>query len=227
MRSRSLTNLIISLTSLCLGGFIILIGLPILHHIRTISQATQGIRNQIQTFDSRRAQVMTLAKDRDLNHTYATRLRSLLPETVDTDGLTLLIDSQRESLNLELPSLTIHEVTAAAPDAKPLPPGVSAINFALEVIGEYPQIITFIETLEHGDRFIIMQTLTLSGRDDGRVLAHLDGQAFTKPVTTTPSSAPVIIDPITRSAILARQAVPVPDLNLIPASRTDPFAAIQ
>ena len=227
MGTRVATYLIHSSTVLLIGGLLSFFGLPLASQVNQLQKETQTITSQISEFDSRREEITRLALDKDLNHIYAQQLQQILPEIQDADGLTLLLDTYARRLGMELPALSLNAKPQTGTGSKALPPAVQALDFSLETIGEFDQLVLFLNRLEKGDRLIEIRTASMSGQDDGRILAHIEGRTFSKKPTLDALSATAVIDPATRNRIINRATETLPDLSKILLGHPNPFAPIE
>lgn len=228
MGSRLATNLIILITLAVTALLVVLVGLPAWHNIEWLQTETAAAKFKAEAFEARREQLTRLAADRATNRTYAAALRTFLPEASQADDLTLLLETYRRRLALELPSLSLREASGPVKmGAKALPAGVKELTLTLDLVGRFTDLVAFVTSLEQGDRLMEIREAVLSGRDDGLVLAHLEGRAFWKPFMEQPAAPLPAIDSLRRDQFLNRSPATLPDVTLITTGRPDPFAPIE
>lgn len=231
MSSRFASVIIILGLLLTVSGIVLVIGVPILAQIDAARTAQEQAEEQAIALEERQHQLVDVSADKEINHRFAERLKTHIPENDQGDQFIFRIEELSHYLDLAALVLATSDTTAKKDRSLlgPLPAGTSEVSFSLEIAGAFTEVVTFLKDLEVGDRLIDIRQVTFVGRGGGGVTAQIDGRLFFKKSLPSESqSTNLVIDPQIRNRFLAPTASrAIPDLPNPAEGRPDPFAPIE
>lgn len=103
------------------------------------------------------------------------------------------LDSLADQSGLEIESLTPTDVHNAgtAPEGEELPVGVSSVGYRMVGLGDYTDVLEFLDRLRSTDRLVLLDELELSAGSDDQLVLSIEFRVFTTDLLIEPDESEV------------------------------------